>query len=112
MVGVWTFPGGKLLAGETIAQGVAREVLEETGLRVLCGDLVEVVEIVTEGYHYVIHDHLCTLLEARGVVTAGDDAAEARFFRLDTLSQLNTTEATQRVAARAVAILRTSSDDE
>ena len=80
MVGVWTFPGGKLLAGETIAQGVEREVLEETGLRVSCGALVEVVEIVTKGYHYVIHDHLCTLLEARGVVSAGDDADEARFF--------------------------------
>jgi len=30
--GMWGFPGGKLQWGETIYQGVARELLEETGL--------------------------------------------------------------------------------
>lgn len=31
---LWTFPGGKAEPGETLAQTVAREVREETGLRV------------------------------------------------------------------------------
>jgi 8-oxo-dGTP diphosphatase len=37
--GLWTVPGGRLEPGETLAQGVAREVREETGLVVEVGAL-------------------------------------------------------------------------
>ena len=37
--GYWEFPGGKCEAGELPAQAVARECLEETGLRVMVGRL-------------------------------------------------------------------------
>lgn len=37
-VGVWEWPGGKLEPGEDFSDGLAREVLEETGLRVALGD--------------------------------------------------------------------------
>ena len=37
----WFTPGGGLQAGETPAEGAARELLEETGLRVEPGDLGE-----------------------------------------------------------------------
>ena len=42
--GHWTLPGGVLEVGETLAQGVAREVKEETGLEVEIVELVEVLD--------------------------------------------------------------------
>lgn len=32
--GMWCLPGGKIDPGETVAEGCAREVLEETGLKI------------------------------------------------------------------------------
>src|SRR5690242_12416600 len=79
MLGKWSLPGGRLHGGESIAAAVEREVLEETGIRVAAGGLVEVVEIVTEGYHYVIHDHLCTPIDPAEVPKASDDVLDARY---------------------------------
>ena len=42
--GEWSIPGGRLEVGETIAEGVARELLEETGLSVRVLELIEVFE--------------------------------------------------------------------
>jgi len=44
--GYWEFPGGKCEPGETPAQAVARECLEETGLEVAVGAPRRVIEHV------------------------------------------------------------------
>jgi 8-oxo-dGTP diphosphatase len=45
----WSIPGGALELGETISAGLAREMLEETGLEVRVGELIEVFErIISE----------------------------------------------------------------
>jgi 8-oxo-dGTP diphosphatase len=112
MLGKWTLPGGRLRGGETIAAAVEREVLEETGLRVASGSLIEIVEVVTEGYHYVIHDHLCTPLDPSEVPRAGDDASDARYAPPSELSHLAVTEAVVRVVMKGLAMRQVLNEDE
>ncbi len=75
--GLWTVPGGRLEASETLAQAVSREVREETGLIVEVGTLACVVERISEGYHYVILDYLARVIG--GQLLAADDVRAARF---------------------------------
>lgn len=112
LVGQWTLPGGRLRGGENIAAGIVREVLEETAIRVQAGTLIEVIEIVTEGYHYVIHDHLCTPIDPSEEPKAGDDAAEARYVRPSELPSLGVTEAVARVVRRGLAMRQLGNEDE
>lgn len=79
--GEWSLPGGRLELGESLVEGVGREVLEETGIEVAVGPVVEVFDRVHRDdggrilYHFVIVDFLCRPIG--GALRAGDDAAEA-----------------------------------
>lgn len=112
LAGTWTFPGGKVRGGESIAQAIEREVLEETGLRVVAGELVQIVELVSEGYHYVIHDHLCTLLDPHEKPRPGSDAKDVRFVTPNELAELGTTDEMRRVLAKALSMRASSAEDE
>jgi len=80
--GQWSLPGGMLELGESLADGVIREVKEETGLVVEVLELIEVLDrIHREGgrvrYHYVIADYLCRVVG--GALQAATDADAARW---------------------------------
>ena len=84
--GHWTLPGGVLEVGETLVEGAAREVREETGLLVEPLELVELLDRIhhEDGheagrvrYHYVIADYLCRVIG--GELRAASDADAVRW---------------------------------
>jgi len=108
--GEWSLPGGVVEVGETLQDAVAREVLEETGLTVRVGPVVEVLERVqhdSDGrveYHFVIVDYLCWL--ESGGLTTGSDAADVCWAKIADLPEYRLTEKATAVIGRAVELAR------
>ena len=59
--GTWTMPGGKLDFQETLLDGAAREVLEETGIKINKEKLkvISVADEIVPDNHYVTVGFLC-----------------------------------------------------
>jgi mutator protein MutT len=92
LAGEWSIPGGMLEVGETLREGVVREVREETGLTVEAADLLGVYDRLLRDdvgrvlYHYVLVDFLCR--RVRGELAASGDAAEVRWFTAEEVAAL------------------------
>ena len=96
--GWWSLPGGALETGERLADGVRREVREETGLEVQPLGILEVFERImpdAQGapeYHYVLIDYICRV--TGGVLRAGDDVCRVEWVKRRDLPALQITEGT------------------
>lgn len=106
--GVWGLPGGLLELGETLVEGVRREVREECGVEVKVGPLLGVFEPMLRDeqgrlrFHYVVVDWLAYYV--RGQLRPADDAADARWVSLDTLDSLPILPETRAMINKAVAM--------
>jgi len=84
LMGKWSLPGGALELGETTADVVVREVLEETGVHVQPVQIAATLDRIVRDdaghvqFHYVLVEWLC-IADQSGALVCGDDAAEARW---------------------------------
>lgn len=104
--GEWSIPGGMLELGEKLREGVAREVLEETGLEVEVGEVLDVVDSIfpdAQGrtqYHFVLVDFLCRA--AGGELRASSDVSEAQWVTAQEAGNLGMKEITVGVIRKGI----------
>lgn len=96
--GWWSLPGGALEVGESLADGIRREVREETGLEIRPLGVLEIFERIMRDasgapeYHYVLIDYVCRIVG--GELCAGDDVCAVEWVRQPDLAALPITEGT------------------
>ncbi len=110
LAGQWSLPGGGVELGETLEDSIVREMLEETGLEIEVGPVIEVFDRITRDddgevrYHFVLVDYLCW--PVGGELRASSDVADARFVDPADLPQYNLTAKATEVIARALELDR------
>jgi 8-oxo-dGTP diphosphatase len=115
--GEWSIPGGTLELGESLEEGVARELLEETGIVVRVTELIEVFDRIYADdeniapqahrkprFHYVIVDYLCERIS--GEPRAGSDVTDVALAGEDELAKFHLTETATRILKKAFAMDR------
>lgn len=108
--GYWSLPGGVLETGETLVEGIRREVAEETGLDVDPYAMFEIFErIIPDSYgkpeyHYVLIDYLCR--RVAGDPAPASDVSAVAWVAEQNLYEYRLTEGTLEVIERAFAKLQ------
>jgi len=108
--GHWSLPGGMVEIGETLESALSREMLEETGLRVDVGPVIEVFDRIMHDeqkrvrYHFVLIDYLCW--PAGGTLTPGSDVDAAIWVDPVALAQYDLTEKATSVIERGLTLAR------
>ena len=106
--GKWSLPGGLVELGETTIEAIAREILEECGIKIRVVDVAGVITRVVKDdadrvrYHYVLVDYLA-YPDSLDVV-AGSDAGDARWFEIERVANLDTTQGLLDMIRRAEAL--------
>jgi ADP-ribose pyrophosphatase YjhB (NUDIX family) len=104
--GQWSIPGGVVELGETLRQAAAREALEETGLVVEVGEVLEVFDSIVPDatgktqYHYVLIDFLCSVIV--GDLRPGSDAADVRWITREELQSFHMQESAKKVVLKGL----------
>ena len=117
LLGQWSIPGGTLELGESLQAGVAREMLEETGLEVKVLDMIETFDRIFSdpaGRRWRKHTPPEVSLRDRGLslrtpernAAGGGDVTDVAFATEAELENFHLTSTALRVLRRAFAMDR------
>lgn len=104
--GLWSIPGGLLELGESLEEAVAREVEEETGIKVEVGELLDVLNWVIRDeqgkikYHYVLIDFLAK--PVGGKLRKSRETIDVRWVKLEDLDKYALTRTARRLISKAL----------
>lgn len=99
--GLWAIPGGTLKLGETMREGAAREILEETGVTIAVGECIYVFDLIERDpggkikFQFVVVDFAA--LYVKGEPKGADDAEEAGWFGPEEFCDLPVSENTLKI---------------
>ena len=106
--GEWSLPGGAVELGETLREAAQREVLEECGIQVALGGLIDAVDLMQNDaqerlqYHYVVIDFAAEYVG--GSLRAASDVLDARWVSVRDLDAYALPAKTRQVIDRALKI--------
>ena len=109
MRGSWSIPGGGHDLGETAREAAVREVMEETGISIDLGPIIDVIDTIRRDdddrirTHYTLVDFAGTWVAGEPV--AGDDAMAAEFVPYEEALARLTWSETARVIRESRALL-------
>lgn len=107
--GLWSLPGGRVEAGETLAEAAAREVMEEVGVEAEIVGLASALDVILKDKAGVLKAHYVVLAHAArwraGEPQVGEEAAEVGWFRPEEVAGLPTTAGLAGVVVEAARLL-------
>lgn len=91
----WNLPGGAIDPGETVTEGLCREVREETGLEIIVGQLVGVYSKPLK--QEIVLAFRCQVTGGTLGIIDDDDIDESRYFPLSNLPDKTLPKHQQRI---------------
>ena len=87
--GTWTMPGGKIDFGEAFEEAIAREVMEETGIKINQDKLkfISITNDQVSDAHFVTIGFLCEEFEGEPKAMEPNEITEWRWFDLNNLPE-------------------------
>lgn len=96
--GIFEIPGGKVEFGETMEEGVAREIREEMGIEVAVGEPFHVFTYANESRHAVEVDYFCSMIDpSQPIILDPKNHSEYRWIGPDEIDDIFTLNERQRL---------------
>jgi len=105
--GCWEFPGGSVEFGESLSAALTREMLEEFGISIEVGELLDVVDHIlpSEGQHWVSPTYICKITSGKPRIIEPEKCAAIGWFfpaavpqPLSIISQANLTHFREKMS--------------
>lgn len=96
MGGLWEFPGGKIEAGETVAECIVREIREELGIEIAVGEQLITIEHIYPAFQLTLIAHHCHYL---GGTPQPIECDEIRWVNIDELERYQFPAANSAIVA-------------